>query len=70
LFHQAILDVGADHLLLGVLRLPAHESAGIGPRVLADLGVTLDRARAEVQRRVSGPEPGLTAVLDQLGRAA
>ncbi len=61
MFHQAILDVGADHLLLGVLRLPAHESAGIGPRVLADLGVTLDRARAEVQRRVSGPEPGLTA---------
>jgi len=48
-------------LLLGMLRLPAHESAGIGPRVLADLGVTLDRARAEVQRRVSGPAPGLTA---------
>ena len=45
---------------------------GIGPRVLADLGVTLDRARAEVQRRVLDADPAVvrTRVLDQLGRAA
>jgi ATP-dependent Clp protease ATP-binding subunit ClpA len=60
--------IGTEHLLLGVLRLPvrgdtrlpAHEPAGIAPRVLADLGVTLDRARAEVRRLVSRQEPGLT----------
>jgi hypothetical protein len=58
------------HLLLGVLRLPAHESAGIGPRVLTDLGVALDRARAEVQRRVLDADPAVVRTLDQLGRAA
>jgi len=60
--------VGTEHLLLGVLRLPVggdtrlpvHEPAGIAPRVLADLGITLDRARAEVRRLLSRQEPGLT----------
>ena len=60
--------VGTEHLLLGVLglpvggdpRLPAHEPAGIAPRVLADLGITPDRARAEVRRLLSRQEPGLT----------
>jgi ATP-dependent Clp protease ATP-binding subunit ClpA len=50
-------QVGTEHLLLGVLRLPVH---GVGPGVLAGLGVTFERARGEVQRRVDGPEPGLT----------
>ncbi|HEY7069959.1 MAG TPA: Clp protease N-terminal domain-containing protein [Acidimicrobiales bacterium] len=45
--------VGTEHLLLGVLDLP-------GRGVLAELGVTLDGARAEVQRLVSGPETGLS----------
>ena len=37
--------LGTEHLLLGVLRLPA----GTAPAVLADAGVTLDAARAEVE---------------------
>jgi ATP-dependent Clp protease ATP-binding subunit ClpA len=60
--------VGTEHLLLGLLRLPpgaasrpaACKPADIGPRVLADLGITLDRVRAEVQGAVRGYEPGLT----------
>jgi hypothetical protein len=59
--------VGTEHLLLGLLRLPvgrdtrvvALEPAGLGPRVLAELGITSDRARAEVQATMQGGGPGL-----------
>lgn len=59
--------IGTEHLLLGLLRIPAGETprlaarepADIGPRVLAGLGITLDQARAEVQEMTSGEEPGL-----------
>jgi ATP-dependent Clp protease ATP-binding subunit ClpC len=40
--------IGTEHLLLGVLR----EGEGVGARVLASLGVTLDAVRAEVVSNV------------------
>jgi ATP-dependent Clp protease ATP-binding subunit ClpC len=40
--------IGTEHLLLGVLR----EEEGVGARVLASLGVTLDAVRAEVVSNV------------------
>jgi hypothetical protein len=47
--------VGTEHLLLGLLR----EGEGIGAGVLESLGVTLDRARAEVLRVIAtGDAPG------------
>jgi ATP-dependent Clp protease ATP-binding subunit ClpA len=50
--------VGSEHLLLGLLR----EGDGVAARVLASLGVTLERARVEVTRRVASadepPTPG------------
>jgi hypothetical protein len=48
--------VGSEALLLGLLR----EDAGLAARVLASFDVTLERARAQVVRRVSvgdGPAP-------------
>ncbi len=51
-------NVGSEHLLLGLLR----EGDGVAARVLASLGVTLERARVEVTRRVASadepPTPG------------
>jgi hypothetical protein len=38
--------VGTEHLLLGLLR----EQKGIAAQVLTDVGITLDRARAEILR--------------------
>jgi ATP-dependent Clp protease ATP-binding subunit ClpA len=60
--------VGAEHLLLGLLRLPverdsravALEPAGLGPRVLAELGITADQVRAELQATMQGGGPALT----------
>lgn len=60
--------VGTEHLLIGLLHLPPRgdgppteaEPLGIGQRVLAGLGVTLDRARAEAERLVPGQGPGYT----------
>jgi ATP-dependent Clp protease ATP-binding subunit ClpC len=50
--------VGTEHLLLGLL----IEGEGIAARVLADLGVTLDTARAEIGRLLeAGPPPGKQA---------
>ncbi|HET7568622.1 MAG TPA: Clp protease N-terminal domain-containing protein [Gaiellaceae bacterium] len=45
--------VGTEHLLLGLLR----EQEGIGARVLTELGVSLDEARAEVERACGRGEP-------------
>ena len=45
--------VGTEHLLLGVLR----EEKGIGAQVLMNLGLTLERVRAETLRLL-GAEPG------------
>ncbi|HKF78635.1 MAG TPA: Clp protease N-terminal domain-containing protein [Candidatus Dormibacteraeota bacterium] len=44
--------VGTEHLLVGILT----EGEGVGARVLAELGVTLDRVRQEVERLRSHPE--------------
>ena len=60
--------VGTEHLLLGLLRLPvgrdtravALEPTGLGTRVLAELGITADRVRAEVQAATRGAGAGLT----------
>lgn len=41
--------VGTQHILLGLVR----EGDGIAARVLASLGITLDRARIEVDRLLS-----------------
>jgi ATP-dependent Clp protease ATP-binding subunit ClpC len=47
--------VGTEHLLLGLL----IEGEGIAARVLGDLGVTLDGARAEIERLLeAGPAAG------------
>ena len=44
--------VGSEHLLLGLLR----EDDGLAARVLVSFGVTLDRARVQVLRRVASAE--------------
>lgn len=44
-------QVGTEHLLLGML----IEGEGIGARVLNDLGVTVDTARAETERLLKEP---------------
>lgn len=44
--------IGTEHLLLGVLR----EEAGLGGRVLAELGVSVEPARREVVRFVGGAD--------------
>lgn len=44
--------IGTEHLLLGLLR---HEEGGAA-RILAELGVTLDRARAETERVLAQPK--------------
>ncbi len=46
-------NIDARHLLLGLIR----EEKGVAGQVLADLGVTLDRARQEVVRSQGGPLP-------------
>jgi DNA-binding transcriptional regulator YhcF (GntR family) len=46
--------VGTEHLLLGVL----GEVKGIGAQVLMDLGLTLERARAETLRALGEASPG------------
>lgn len=38
--------VGSEHLLVGLM----IEGQGIGPQVLADMGVTVDKVRSEVER--------------------
>ncbi len=63
--------IGTEHLLLGLLR----EGEGIAFGVLDSLGITIDRARAEVERILSQTPPkskatrsvSRTPVLDQLG---
>ncbi len=63
--------IGTEHLLLGLLR----EGEGIASGVLDSLGITIDRARAEVERILSQAPPkskaarsvSRTPVLDQLG---
>jgi ATP-dependent Clp protease ATP-binding subunit ClpA len=42
--------VGTEHLLLGLM----VEGEGIGAHVLEDLGLTLDRVRAEINRLLAG----------------
>jgi ATP-dependent Clp protease ATP-binding subunit ClpC len=47
--------IGTEHLLLGLVR----ETEGIAAGVLESMGVTVDRARAEVARVIaSGNDPG------------
>jgi ATP-dependent Clp protease ATP-binding subunit ClpC len=63
--------IGTEHLLLGLLR----EGEGIASGVLDSLEITIDRARAEVERILSQAPPkskaarsvSRTPVLDQLG---
>ncbi|MDD5511271.1 MAG: ATP-dependent Clp protease ATP-binding subunit [Dehalococcoidales bacterium] len=63
--------IGTEHLLLGLLR----EGEGIAFGVLDSLGITIDRARTEVERILSQTPPkskttrsvSRTPVLDQLG---
>src|ERR1700730_2638884 len=66
--------VGTEHLLLGLL----IEGEGIAAHVLKDLGATLDKVRAEIERLLhdstvedSEPapkKPSKTPLLDQFGR--
>jgi ATP-dependent Clp protease ATP-binding subunit ClpC len=68
--------IGTEHLLLGLLR----EGEGIAARVLDSLGVTLEKARSEIQKVQEqgvprpakaaasvGRTPSRTPALDQLG---
>ena len=46
--------IGTEHMLLGLL----HEEEGIAARVLASLGITVERVRAQLVRIVGvGEEP-------------
>jgi len=66
--------VGSEHLLLGLLT----EGEGIAAHVLLDLGATLDKVRAEIERLRQGStvedtesppkKPSKTPLLDQFGR--
>jgi ATP-dependent Clp protease ATP-binding subunit ClpC len=66
--------IGSEHLLLGLLA----EGEGIGAQVLVDLGATLDKVRAEIERLLHDPtvkdtEPppnklSKTPLLDRFGR--
>jgi ATP-dependent Clp protease ATP-binding subunit ClpC len=66
--------VGSEHLLLGLLT----EGEGIAAHVLQDLGATLDKVRAEIERLRQGSivgdtespskKPSKTPLLDQFGR--
>ncbi|HWO92997.1 MAG TPA: ATP-dependent Clp protease ATP-binding subunit [Methylomirabilota bacterium] len=66
--------VGSEHLLLGLL----SEGEGIAAHVLQDLGATLDKVRAEIERLREGStlgdsepppkKPSKTPLLDQFGR--
>jgi ATP-dependent Clp protease ATP-binding subunit ClpC len=66
--------VGSEHLLLGLLT----EGEGIAAHVLQDLGATLDKVRAEIDRLRQGStaedteapprKPSKTPLLDQFGR--
>ena len=49
--------VGSDHLLVGLM----IEGQGIGPHVLADMSVTVDKVRSEVERLRS------TGMVEQAG---
>ena len=63
--------IGTEHLLLGLLR----EGEGVAAGVLDSLGITLERARAEITRTLSQDMPrsrlarttSRTPVLDQVG---
>ncbi len=66
--------VGTEHLLLGLL----IEGEGIAAHVLEDLGATLDKVRAEIERLLhdstvedaepAPKKPSKTPLLDQFGR--
>jgi ATP-dependent Clp protease ATP-binding subunit ClpC len=66
--------VGSEHLLLGLLT----EGEGIAAQILGDLGATVDRVRAEIERLRQGStledtepppkKPSKTPLLDQFGR--
>jgi ATP-dependent Clp protease ATP-binding subunit ClpC len=66
--------VGSEHLLLGLIT----EGEGVGAHVLQDLGATLDKVRAEIERLRQGSteedtepppqKPSKTPLLDQFGR--
>ena len=66
--------VGSEHLLLGLL----SEGEGIAAHVLGELGATLDKVRAEIERLHDGStvedtepppkKPSKTPLLDQFGR--
>jgi ATP-dependent Clp protease ATP-binding subunit ClpC len=66
--------VGSEHLLLGLIT----EGEGIAAHVLQDLGATLDKVRAEIERLRQGSteedtepppkKPSKTPLLDQFGR--
>ena len=57
--------VGTEHILLGLL----IEGEGIAARVLSDLGVTLDTARAEIERQLAA-NPTVESVAAPVSRPA
>jgi ATP-dependent Clp protease ATP-binding subunit ClpC len=44
--------IGTEHILLGLLRV----SEGIAAQVLANLGVTIEKARMEIEKLPDRPE--------------
>jgi ATP-dependent Clp protease ATP-binding subunit ClpA len=56
--------VGTEHMLLGLL----IEGEGIAAHVLIDLGATLDKVRAEVERIGNDPAHGMTVAPPPTGR--
>jgi hypothetical protein len=58
--------VGTEHLLLGLM----IEREGIAAHVLRDMGVTLERARAEVDRLLTSvsPEEWISPIPSRVGR--
>lgn len=56
-------DVGTEHLLIALLA----EGDGVGARALAELGVTMEAARAEVRRlRQDAPQPARASEAEPL----
>ncbi|ABZ83921.1 clpc ATPase [Heliomicrobium modesticaldum Ice1] len=50
---QGVNYVGTEHILLGLIR----EGEGVAARVLAELGLTLEKVRHQVMTLLGGPQP-------------
>ncbi|HHW07843.1 MAG TPA: ATP-dependent Clp protease ATP-binding subunit [Clostridia bacterium] len=51
--HQGVGYIGTEHILLGIVR----EGEGVAARVLANLGVTADKIRSQVNDILGGSQP-------------